>query len=349
MRMSGFVLLTVACSSANKEPEMLEIAVTDIVEGDSGFLGDEPVEEPEGDAGSDDGASDTGTDIDTGEEAGTDLDGDGFSEPEDCDDLNAAIYPDALEVCDGVDNDCDGGMDVDAVDAVAFYEDWDGDGFGDIHSSVMACEAPELYVEDATDCVDSDPNIYVGAPEYEWDSVDHDCDGEAEYELACVETGVMFVTSELDGVYSQSDGALLGASMVDQALVMSVGEYTLISTSSMAYRARVPVLVGLNTELDPFSLGDGCAGWVSAVEQEFTLDVELSLDGLWILSEDVVYTPSWADPERYDLHLVGSACPELTETETLASLWSEIASAYADVLMGIVGSVTTAVHEECSG
>lgn len=40
-----------------------------------------------------------------------DADGDGFAPPQDCNDNNAAIHPDALEVCDGVDNDCNGGVD----------------------------------------------------------------------------------------------------------------------------------------------------------------------------------------------------------------------------------------------
>ena len=40
-----------------------------------------------------------------------DLDGDGFIGSEDCDDTNDAINPNATEVCDGVDNNCDGNID----------------------------------------------------------------------------------------------------------------------------------------------------------------------------------------------------------------------------------------------
>jgi len=40
-----------------------------------------------------------------------DLDGDGFTCSVDCDDADAAVYPGALEACDGLDNDCDGQVD----------------------------------------------------------------------------------------------------------------------------------------------------------------------------------------------------------------------------------------------
>ena len=58
----------------------------------------------------------------------SDDDGDGFA-GKDCDDNNASINPEADEVCDGLDNNCDGMVDEDtAVDATEYYADTDSDG-----------------------------------------------------------------------------------------------------------------------------------------------------------------------------------------------------------------------------
>ena len=77
------------------------------------------------------------TDSDTTDDTGTavDADGDGSPAAGDCDDSDAAVNPGATEVCDGIDNDCDGLTDS-ADDSVTgtstFYADADGDGYGGI-------------------------------------------------------------------------------------------------------------------------------------------------------------------------------------------------------------------------
>ncbi len=108
-----------------------------------------------------------------------DEDGDGFDVEFDCDDSDIQVHPGAAEVCDGVDNDCDGEVDEDASGGAAFFLDSDGDGFGTMAEVVIACEAPEGYVIAAGDCDDSSAAIKPGAQEV-CDGIDNDCDGVAD-------------------------------------------------------------------------------------------------------------------------------------------------------------------------
>lgn len=105
-----------------------------------------------------------------------DVDGDGTAACEDCNDSDAAIYPGANEVCDTLDNDCDGSTDEDASGGSVWYADWDADGYGDAALPVSACEKPDAYVADATDCDDGRDDIHPAATEV-CNLLDDDCDG----------------------------------------------------------------------------------------------------------------------------------------------------------------------------
>jgi len=88
--------------------------------------------------------------------AGYDQDGDGFTPDQgDCDDSNPSIYPDAIDIYDEIDNDCDGEVDENA--------DQDGDGF-----------TPE---EGDCDDLDSSINPYAVDSGFNSDGIDNDCDG----------------------------------------------------------------------------------------------------------------------------------------------------------------------------
>ncbi|MFT4976357.1 MAG: hypothetical protein ACI8S6_002254, partial [Myxococcota bacterium] len=60
---------------------------------------------------------------DKGGEELVDNDGDGVIADIDCDDDDAAVFPGAEELCDGLDNNCDGAIDEDAADASILYVD----------------------------------------------------------------------------------------------------------------------------------------------------------------------------------------------------------------------------------
>ena len=134
----------------------------------------------------------------------TDADGDGWGDADsavvaceapagtvaeagDCDDSAGGASPDADEVCDGEDNDCDGDIDEDAVDGGTWYADADGDGYGDPSEAVEGCDAPSGAVADGSDCDDTDEEVHPGADEV-CDGEDDDCDGTEDEDAADAST-----------------------------------------------------------------------------------------------------------------------------------------------------------------
>ena len=137
-----------------------------------------------------------------------DADGDGSPDAQDCQPLNGSAWPGAEELCDFVDNDCDGQVNEgfpnpqglfqptigtcedfdDDKDCVLdlqdncpglqnyFQKDLDSDGLGD------ACDPDRDgdNVANDEDCGPDDPTVYYGAPELP-DGKDNDCDGKTEF------------------------------------------------------------------------------------------------------------------------------------------------------------------------
>jgi hypothetical protein len=87
-----------------------------------------------------------------------DNDGDGYGQycaaGPDCDDNNSAIHPGATEVCNGIDDNCNGQTDEGVK--TTFYRDADSDTFGDAAVTMQACTEPAGYLSDNSDCNDAD-------------------------------------------------------------------------------------------------------------------------------------------------------------------------------------------------
>jgi hypothetical protein len=82
------------------------------------------------------------------------------------------------EVCDGLDNDCDG--EVDEGVTTTYYLDSDGDGYGDGAVTQQACTLPGGHADNSLDCNDNNAEVYPNAPEI-CDGVDNQCPGDAGY------------------------------------------------------------------------------------------------------------------------------------------------------------------------
>ncbi len=107
-----------------------------------------------------------------------DTDGDGYAACDECDDGDAGVYPGAFETCDGVDEDCDGDIDVGAPGYVAWHPDADLDGYGDHTIEARSCTPIADWVLVGGDCDDADGAIHPGAVERCRSAADDDCDGE---------------------------------------------------------------------------------------------------------------------------------------------------------------------------
>jgi hypothetical protein len=83
------------------------------------------------------------------------------------------MHPDALEICDELDNDCDTAVDEGVQET--WYGDSDRDHFGDVDAPVLGCEQPPDTTTDATDCDDTDPLVHPDADEI-CNEIDDDCD-----------------------------------------------------------------------------------------------------------------------------------------------------------------------------
>jgi spore coat protein A, manganese oxidase len=145
----------------------------------------------------DEGENHDNNDNDTDDTAcGVDADEDGFFACEDCNDNDAAINPDAIEVCNGIDDNCDGLQDdPSSADAITWYQDADDDDFGNPDITTLACYQPYDYVLDNTDCDDTRYTSNPDAAEIYCDQLDNNCDGVVD---ASVPTDIPFEDAPLD-------------------------------------------------------------------------------------------------------------------------------------------------------
>ena len=215
-----------------------------------------------------------------------DRDGDGFGSPrlrtsdcqepvvqnsDDCDDLFNTAYPGAPEICDGVDNDCDGAIDADdtELDLPLQYVDDDGDGYGG-GAGVAACDPLPGHATLGGDCDEQDPLTSPGELE-SCDGVDNNCDGEVDDDDL---DDIDFATAPT--WYFDSDGDGFAGPVATSACTQPAGTGTANvdcnDTDLRSYPGADERCNGMDDDCDGFGdLGGPCEAFEGAWVGTFTL------------------------------------------------------------------------------
>ena len=221
-----------------------------------GFCGPTPVERCDGIDNDCNGAIDDNPTVGPTYYRDADLDGYGTADTQrvlcapipgwvaidgDCDDNNPAVNPGAEEICDGIDNDCDGVLDEDGARRT-YYRDSDSDGFGNPNAETESCLQPPGFVADGTDCDDTRDVVYPGAAEI-CDGLDNDCNGTVDDGFGDVDVNVLSVqTTAATGLeacengYEAGGGLACEGSVAVQFEVVNTGASTVPTNVNVAFR-----------------------------------------------------------------------------------------------------------------
>ena len=240
----GYVLLAGDCDDGNLNvsPSANEIC-NDIDDDCDGDIDVDAIDEPNWYADSDG----DGFGNDDAETRSCDAPSGYVSDNSDCDDSNPDVSPAASEICNDIDDDCDGAIDdndADVLDASTWYIDYDSDGFGTDWMTQSACENPSGYVEDNSDCDDTDADIYPGAEE-RCNGEDDDCDGDTDEE-----------SEEFDIWYADTDGDGFGDADTTTSLRSPP------DTSKMTLIATITTQISIPTPMNSVSVDDNCDSMV---------------------------------------------------------------------------------------
>lgn len=278
------------------------------------------------------------------EDDAVDGDGDGFPAADDCDDADNTINPDAVELCDARDNDCDGRVDDaddDRVGGSDWYGDADGDGYGDATDPRTACERPAAASANADDCADDDAAVYPDAVET-CDGADEDCDGRIDNACAAAPEGTVsladhaLLTGTVPGTWTgyATSGGRGDAEDHGVAVVATIDPYSFDCSANRVYVYDAPLPptsdIGATAAAVVFGEAEtGCVGFPVDVSRSGDADgmVDLLVDDF---EGDTLYV--FRGPLEGERTLSSA---ELTIVDGLESTWY---SAWLGDVDGIPGA-----------
>jgi MYXO-CTERM domain-containing protein len=108
----------------------------------------------------------------------------------DCQDSAPSVHPGAAEICNGIDENCAGGVD-EGLPLTMYYRDADGDTFGVAVGAKVACSLAQAgpgYVANSADCNDTSVAVRPGAIEI-CNGIDDNCAAGSDEGGVCVGNG----------------------------------------------------------------------------------------------------------------------------------------------------------------
>jgi formylglycine-generating enzyme required for sulfatase activity len=174
----------------------------------------------------------------------------------DCNDGDARIYPEAEEVCDGVDNNCDGQVDeedstLNPLTTIRVYADIDGDGWGDLGNTMLLCDVKDGWVLNNRDCDDTDPTTACMDSTCGFGLCDNSIDVEGVLlDFAWIPSGISAMGSEASEAASEQEETRINIELSQDLWMLStpvtMNMYASIMNRTPSMFQESPLCIELN-------------------------------------------------------------------------------------------------------